>query len=128
MCIRDRIKDMKTNINKEFNNGSWKATKDFSKIITKMNIYKDTKKIILEILKLAKEKNWVVISDECYERLVFDGEHTVSKKLAIDNNIDANIVTCMSMSKTYAMTGWRIGYAAGPNTIIKAIFQKLIKV
>ena len=80
-----------------------------------------SKKIILEILKLAKEKNWVVISDECYERLVFDGEHTVSKKLAIDNNIDANIVTCMSMSKTYAMTGWRIGYAFGDVDIINAM-------
>ena len=80
-----------------------------------------SKKIILEILKLAKEKNWVVISDECYERLVFDGQHTVSKKLAIDNNIDANIVTCMSMSKTYAMTGWRIGYAFGNVDIINAM-------
>ena len=80
-----------------------------------------SKKIILEILKLAKEKNWIVISDECYERLVFDGEHTVSKKLAIDNNIDANIVTCMSMSKTYAMTGWRIGYAFGDVDIINAM-------
>ena len=80
-----------------------------------------SKKIILEILKLAKEKNWIVISDECYERLVFDGEHTVSKKLAIDNNIDANIVTCMSMSKTYAMTGWRIGYAFGNVDIINAM-------
>ena len=80
-----------------------------------------SKKIILEILKLAKEKNWIVISDECYERLVFDGQHTISKKLAIDNNIDANIVTCMSMSKTYAMTGWRIGYAFGNVDIINAM-------
>ena len=80
-----------------------------------------SKKIILEILKLAKEKNWIVISDECYERLVFNGQHTVSKKLAIDNNIDANIVTCMSMSKTYAMTGWRIGYAFGDVDIINAM-------
>ena len=80
-----------------------------------------SKKIILEILKLAKEKNWIVISDECYERLVFDGQHTVSKKLAIDNNIDANIITCMSMSKTYAMTGWRIGYAFGNVDIINAM-------
>ena len=80
-----------------------------------------SKKIILEILKLAKEKKWIVISDECYERLVFDGQHTVSKKLAIDNNIDANIVTCMSMSKTYAMTGWRIGYAFGNVDIINAM-------
>ena len=53
--------------------------------------------------------------------MVFDGQHTVSKKLAIDNNIDANIITCMSMSKTYAMTGWRIGYAFGDLHIIKAM-------
>ena len=37
------------------------------------------------------------------------------------NNIKANIITCMSMSKTYAMTGWRIGYAFGRVEIIKAM-------
>ena len=75
----------------------------------------------LSIITLAKENNWVVISDECYERLVFDGEFTSAQKLNIDNNIGANIITCMSMSKTYAMTGWRIGYAFGQKNIIKAM-------
>ena len=51
---------MKVNINKEFNNGSWKATKDFSKIITKMNIYKIIKTSIIQTgLKYALATgNW----------------------------------------------------------------------
>ncbi|MDP6878184.1 MAG: pyridoxal phosphate-dependent aminotransferase [Candidatus Marinimicrobia bacterium] len=80
-----------------------------------------SQKTILELLKIAKENNWVVISDECYERLVFDGQHIVSQKLSDENNLDTNIITCMSMSKTYAMTGWRIGYAFGNSEIIKAM-------
>ena len=76
---------------------------------------------ILEVLKIAQEKNWIVISDECYERLVFDQENTISQKLANDNNLKTEIITCMSMSKTYAMTGWRIGYAFGNIDIIKAM-------
>ena len=75
----------------------------------------------LNVLSIAKENNWVVISDECYERLVFDGDFTSAQKLNIDNNIGANIITCMSMSKTYSMTGWRIGYAFGDKKIIKAM-------
>ena len=76
---------------------------------------------IIKILKLAKTHNWVVISDECYERLVFDGSFTSAEKLNQDFNIGANIVTCMSMSKTYSMTGWRIGYSVGEKIIIDAM-------
>ena len=77
--------------------------------------------VIINILRIAKDNSWVVISDECYERLVFDGEFTSSQKLNIDHQIDANVITCMSLSKTYAMTGWRIGYAFGERSIIKAM-------
>ena len=76
---------------------------------------------IVEVLRIAEEKNWIVISDECYERLVFDKKNTISQKLANDNNLNTEIITCMSMSKTYAMTGWRIGYAFGNLDIIKAM-------
>ena len=76
---------------------------------------------IVNLLKLAKEQQWVVISDECYERLIYDGEFVSAEKLNQTHNIGATVVTCMSLSKTYAMTGWRIGYAAGPNIIIKAM-------
>ena len=76
---------------------------------------------IVNLLKLAKEQQWVVISDECYERLIYDGDFMSAEKLNQLHNIGATVVTCMSLSKTYAMTGWRIGYAAGPNIIIKAM-------
>ena len=76
---------------------------------------------ILRLLNIAKENNWVVISDECYERLVYDGEFVSTEKLNRQYQIAANVVTCLSLSKTYAMTGWRIGYAAGPREIIKAM-------
>jgi len=76
---------------------------------------------IVEVLRIAEEKNWIVISDECYERLVFDKKNTISQKLANDSNLNTEIITCMSMSKTYAMTGWRIGYAFGNLEIIKAM-------
>ena len=80
-----------------------------------------SEKKILEVLKIAEEKNWIVISDECYERLVFAKKNTIRQKLANDNNLNTEIITCMSMSKPYAMTGWRIGYAFGNLDIIKAM-------
>ena len=76
---------------------------------------------LVRILKMAKEKNWVVISDECYERLVYDGKFISTEKINRDHNINAKVLTCLSLSKTYAMTGWRIGYSAGPHKIIKAM-------
>ena len=76
---------------------------------------------IINILGLAKKNEWVVISDECYERLVFEGEFTSAEKLNEYHQIGANVITCMSMSKTYSMTGWRIGYAFGEKSIIKAM-------
>ena len=76
---------------------------------------------IVRLLKIAKDNQWIVISDECYERLIYDGEFTSAEKLNQVHNIGASVLTCMSLSKTYAMTGWRIGYAAGPENIIKAM-------
>ena len=76
---------------------------------------------ILKLLRIAKKNNWIVISDECYERLVYDGEFISTEKLNRQHKIGADVVTCLSLSKTYAMTGWRIGYAAGPREIIKAM-------
>ena len=76
---------------------------------------------LIRMLKIAKKHNWIVISDECYERLVYDGEFTSTEKINRDHNINATIITCLSLSKTYAMTGWRIGYSAGPEYMIKAM-------
>ena len=70
------------------------------------------------ILSLAAEHNWIVISDECYERLVYDSSYSSSESI---NDVGANVLTIQSLSKTYAMTGWRIGYTAGDPAIISAM-------
>ena len=77
-----------------------------------------SEKILVKILKLAKRNKLVIISDECYERLVFDKNFISIEKLNQDYNIGANVLTCMSLSKTYSMTGWRIGYSFGDKVII----------
>ena len=76
---------------------------------------------IIKLLKIAKLENWSVISDECYERLTYGRTFISIEKLNRKHKIGARVITCMSLSKTYAMTGWRIGYAAGPLKIIKAM-------
>ena len=73
---------------------------------------------IIKLLDISKKNNWIVISDETYEELVYDNEFTSIDKL---NNIGAEVLTIRSMSKTYAMTGWRIGYATGNESIVKAM-------
>ena len=62
-----------------------------------------------------------VCSDEIYERLLFNGQ-TRCSWAAIDWNIwKDRTITCNCLSKTYAMTGWRIGYTAGPKPLIEAM-------
>jgi aspartate aminotransferase len=73
-----------------------------------------------EITKLAeilKKNSIYVISDEIYEKVIFDGEKHYSMA-GLDGMKEKTIVV-NGVSKAYAMTGWRIGYAAGPKDIIK---------
>lgn len=73
---------------------------------------------VTRLLDYAADQGWVVISDECYERLVYDAPFKCAEKL---NKDGATVLTVQSLSKTYAMTGWRIGYAAGDPDIVKAM-------
>lgn len=61
---------------------------------------------------------WVV-SDEIYEKLIYDGEFTSFASLSKD--AFSRTLTVNGFSKTYAMTGWRLGYAAGPKPLISAM-------
>ncbi len=76
---------------------------------------------IVKLLKIAKENNWVIISDECYERIVYNKKFISTEKINREHKIGATVLTCMSLSKTYAMTGWRIGYTAGSVDLISAM-------
>ena len=75
---------------------------------------------IKDIAKICEEKNIYVISDEIYEKLVYDGEKHYSIA-QYSEKMKEQTVIINGMSKTYAMTGWRIGYLAGPVEIVKAI-------
>jgi aspartate aminotransferase len=72
------------------------------------------------IAALALKRGLIVVSDETYEALVYDGFQHVSIA-SLGEAIHASTVVVNSMSKAYAMTGWRLGYAAGPAEIIKAM-------
>tara|TARA_B100001029_G_scaffold178151_1_gene184247 strand:+ start:1098 stop:2270 length:1173 start_codon:yes stop_codon:yes gene_type:complete len=73
---------------------------------------------IIDVLKLAKKYDAWVFSDECYEQLTYDKKY-ISTAALINSN--EKILTFQSCSKTYAMTGWRIGYTAGDSQVIKAM-------
>jgi aspartate aminotransferase len=71
---------------------------------------------LLKFLKAYPEV-WI-FSDECYEQLTYDKPFKSIASFDVDNN---KIITFQSCSKTYAMTGWRIGYIAGDPNLVKAI-------
>ncbi len=72
------------------------------------------------LIEFAGEKNLAVISDEIYETLVYDGKRHVSMP-TISTEARARTLLVNSLSKTYAMTGWRVGYCAGPAWLIEAM-------
>jgi len=71
------------------------------------------------VARVAVEKNLWVISDECYEALTYEGRHISIASLGAE--IKARTIVVNTCSKAYAMTGWRIGYAAGPRALITAM-------
>ena len=77
----------------------------------------DTLKAICD---LAVEKGFYIVSDEIYEKLIYDD--AVHYCIAsFGEEIKKQAIVVNGVSKTYAMTGWRIGYAAGPQNIIQAM-------
>lgn len=71
-----------------------------------------------EIADWAVKNNVLVISDEIYEKLVYDGKEHISIA-SINDDIKKIAIVINGMSKAYAMTGWRIGYAAADKKIAK---------
>ena len=78
------------------------------------------KKTLREIVDIAVKHDLYIVSDEIYDRLVYDGEHVSVPTLpgAFERTVLLN-----GFSKAYAMTGWRIGYAAGPTEVIKNMMK-----
>ena len=73
---------------------------------------------LLEIANFAKKHNLLIISDEIYEKLIYDGEKHISIASLNEDAYERTIVI-NGVSKTYAMTGWRLGYVASSEKITK---------
>jgi len=80
-----------------------------------------TREVLLEIARIAEQHNLLIVSDEIYDRLVYDFEHVCVPSL--DESIKRRTVLLGGFSKDYAMTGWRIGYACGPTELIQGLVR-----
>lgn len=78
------------------------------------------RKTLEEIAELAVKHNFYVISDEIYEKLVY-GDAVHISIASLNAEIKARTIVVNGLSKSHAMTGWRLGYAAGPADVIKAM-------
>jgi len=78
-----------------------------------------TKKKLEEIADFAVENDLLIISDEAYEDFTYDGTRHISA--ASLNGMHERVISLFSFSKSYAMTGFRVGYAVGPRKIINAM-------
>ena len=73
---------------------------------------------MLELAQVVERHDLLVISDEIYDRLVYDHEHVCFASLP---GMRERTITLSGFSKDYAMTGWRIGFAAGPAELLSAM-------
>jgi aspartate/methionine/tyrosine aminotransferase len=72
---------------------------------------------IERVLEIARKHDLYLLSDEVYEEIVFEGEHVSPATL----DEDGRVVTVFRASKTYAMTGWRLGYLVAPPALADLI-------
>ena len=80
-----------------------------------------SREVLIEIAQIAEENDLILISDEIYDRLVYGFQHVCVP--ALGESIRQRTILLGGFSKDYAMTGWRIGYAAGPADIIKGMIR-----
>lgn len=83
-------------------------------------VYSEAK--LRELAELAVKHDFWIIADEIYEKLIYDGEKHFSIA-SISQEVWEHTLTVNGMSKAYAMTGWRLGYVAGPEEAINGIVK-----
>ncbi len=74
------------------------------------------------LAELIIKHNLTVISDEVYEKIVYDG-FIATSIASLSKELADRTITVNALSKTYSMTGWRVGYAAGPRHVIAAMIR-----
>jgi aspartate aminotransferase len=72
------------------------------------------------VADLAADRSITVVSDEIYEKLIYEGSHLSIGSL---DGVRDRVITINGFSKAYAMTGWRLGYAAAPKAVASAIIK-----
>jgi aspartate aminotransferase len=77
--------------------------------------------LLAGLLDVARRHDLWVLADECYDAITFDREHVSIRSM----DTDARVVLFRSMSKTYAMTGWRLGYAVAPRLEVAELLAHL---
>jgi aminotransferase len=80
-----------------------------------------SREALKRVAEIAVERDLIIVSDEIYDRLVYNFEHVCVPGLG--EEIKKRTVLLGGLSKAYAMTGWRIGYACGPADIIKGMVR-----
>jgi aspartate aminotransferase len=80
-----------------------------------------TRSELMEIADFVCRRNLVLISDEIYESIVYEGHRHLSPA-AVSAEMRERCVIVNSLSKTYAMPGWRLGYCAAPKQIVQSMF------
>ena len=80
----------------------------------KRNVASDMKRVA----DIAKEKDIVILTDEVYKDLYFEGSHN---SVYDYDGMEENVVILDGFSKSYAMTGWRLGYGIFPNQLVEPI-------
>lgn len=76
--------------------------------------------VVKALSEVAVANDLLIISDECYDKIVFDGLQATSPA-TLGDACRERVLVVNSVSKTYSMTGWRVGWTAGPAEIIKAM-------
>jgi aspartate/methionine/tyrosine aminotransferase len=76
-----------------------------------------TEEFIKDLVDIAQENNLYILSDETYEHIIFEGKHISPGRF----DSDGRVVSLFSFSKSYAMTGWRVGYVVASETIAKVL-------
>jgi aspartate aminotransferase/aminotransferase len=82
--------------------------------------------LVAELLDFARRHDLYLLSDECYDEIVFEGWHTSpASLLSYDEFNEGRVICVYSFSKSYAMTGWRIGYVVTGEELLKTITHVL---
>ena len=79
------------------------------------------RKLLEELVGLAVRHNIYLLSDECYDEVILEGEHTSPASFCTDGRV----ISAFTFSKTYAMTGWRVGYVVANERISDSITKVL---